>query len=224
VKKLLNFGGLRDAIKYVFVASKGDVLSEAKEDGGETMAELVQPLAVGTGALSDMCACLKRCAKSDTENAYADLGDGHDIAGQPGTKREHLSHREHQVVVPRNSHQSKSFVKTVTATTITGKKHAPLGNHVLEKSSITNGMSLSGEEEIHTIDKVKVASQAISLLNNGWDASDEAIQQQAEKKKLKEQTLQGKEDIEKKTGTNNNSTITANDDVYSSIGNSLRHK
>ena len=44
VKKLLNFGGLRDAIKYVFVASKGDVLSEAKEDGGETMAELVQPL------------------------------------------------------------------------------------------------------------------------------------------------------------------------------------
>lgn len=46
VKKLLNFGGLRDAIKYVFVASKGDVLSEAKEDGGETMAELVQPLGI----------------------------------------------------------------------------------------------------------------------------------------------------------------------------------
>lgn len=44
VKKLLNFGGLRNAIKYVFVASKGDVLSESKEDGGETMAELVQPL------------------------------------------------------------------------------------------------------------------------------------------------------------------------------------
>lgn len=39
-------------------------------------------LAVGTGALSDMCACLKHCAKSDTENAYADLGDGHDIAGK----------------------------------------------------------------------------------------------------------------------------------------------
>ena len=46
VKKLLNFGGLRNAIKYVFIASKGDVLSETKEDGGETMAELVQPLGV----------------------------------------------------------------------------------------------------------------------------------------------------------------------------------
>lgn len=37
--------------------------------------------AVGTGAVTDMCACLKNCAKSDAENAYADLGDGHDIAG-----------------------------------------------------------------------------------------------------------------------------------------------
>lgn len=126
--------------------------------------------------------------------------------GQPGTKREHLSHREHQVVVPRNSHQSKSFMKTVIATTnINDKKHVHLGNHVLEKSSITNGMSSSTEEHPETSSsaelehpdkeiptkKKNIAPQAISLLNNGWEASDEAKQQQTEKKKLREQILQG---------------------------------
>ena len=97
-------------------------------------------------------------------------------------------------------------MKTVIATTnINDKKHVHLGNHVLEKSSITNGMSSSTEEhpenssstewehpdkEIET-KKKSIAPQAISLLNNGWDASDEAIQQQTEKKKLREQILQG---------------------------------
>ena len=219
------------------------------------------------------------------------------MEGQPGTKREYLSHREHQVVVPRNSHQSKSFMKTVT---VTEKKRAHLGNHVLdEKPSITNEMSLLSENESDKIDKEititkkkKVAPQAISLLNNGWDASEEALQQQAEKKRLKGQSLQGfilpffffffdllfqdvalviiseciatnihtdsnktkitsccflnkctlkllvilfvildkifsllllgKEDIKKKIKPNN-SNISTNDDVYSSIGSTLRH-
>ena len=44
VKKLINFGGLSSPIKYVFIASKGDVLSETKEDAGERMAELMLPL------------------------------------------------------------------------------------------------------------------------------------------------------------------------------------
>ena len=46
------------------------------------------------------------------------------------------------------------------------------------------------DKEIET-KKKSIAPQAISLLNNGWDASDEAIQQQTEKKKLREQILQG---------------------------------
>ena len=87
-------------------------------------------------------------------------------------------------------------MKTVT---VTEKKRAHLGNHVLdEKPSITNEMSLLSENESDKIDKEititkkkKVVPQAISLLNNGWDASEEAIQQQAEKKRLKEQSLQG---------------------------------
>ena len=86
-------------------------------------------------------------------------------------------------------------MNTITAT-ITGNKRAPLGDHVLETTSIANKSSstsgeIPGSHNPEDITKKKKVPQAISLLNNGWDASDEAIQQQTEKEKLQHQKLKG---------------------------------
>ena len=44
VRKLINFGGLSKPTKYVFIASKGDIIPETKEDAGDDVAELVLPI------------------------------------------------------------------------------------------------------------------------------------------------------------------------------------
>uniref|UniRef100_A0A7M5XPK4 ILEI/PANDER domain-containing protein n=3 Tax=Clytia hemisphaerica TaxID=252671 RepID=A0A7M5XPK4_9CNID len=242
VKKLMNFGGLNSPIKYVFIASKGDVLTATKEDAGERMAELMQPLAVGSGGLVDMCSCLKTCAKTDKENAYADLGDGNNIAG---TKRQTLSTKHHRVVVPRKTHNGKlhlgitsskrnhDALKIDSSESVKGKSLSSIHENTETDNTEKSGVISHDVDKEHEIkelvgsiissgteegDKKKhvPTPQAISSLNNGWKAVGKAIETEDEKEQAIDEVLAKKNVSEETTNK------PVSEDIYSSIGNSLR--